>query len=437
MARLDRGSATVSAANPGRIRVDASTLQASRLTPPVSKSDAQRALVLGHLTGAWPLPSVQAEADDDLPADVRVLRRGIEALRLPAGPVRDLDCADGGAPFRILVTQAAVTPGIHARLTGTPRLGERPHGPLFNSLRATLGSSGLALREGQPWPVTIAAPQGTSTAKPVFRVPGAQSSQYASSLLLGCASLFMREQRPWSVEIEGPLTSAGYLELTVSWLQRFGFGLEVSESRYAVVGYHPPSEVPSLPGDWSSLGYLLLAAWKTGSVVERADVNSAHPDQAIVRLVEQVGLRAVPAGEAHTLRMEGRARGGLLASGTECPDLLPTLAALACVLPEPSTLTEVGILRVKESDRLEGIRTLVSAYGGTTQLEGERLRILPPTAPPERFAVDSRGDHRLAMTAATLGILSGASLELTGPECVEKSFPGFWRQLSRLGVRIS
>ncbi len=430
----------MSSTSTSRILVDPAGLRAAPLNPPVSKSDAQRALVLGHLTGAWPLPSVQAEPDEDLPADVRVLRRGVEALRqVPEqpGPVRDVDCADGGAPFRILVTQAAVTPGAKVRFTGTPRLGERPHAALFNSLRKALGPAGLALSEGTPWPVELEAPSDTSAVAPVFRVPGAQSSQYASSLLLGCAALFLREKRPWSVEIEGALTSAGYLELTVTWLRRFGFDVQESPSRYTVAGYTAPPSVPSLPGDWSSLGYLLLVSWKAGGTVERADTGSAHPDDAIVRLIEQVGLKAVPAGDPYTLKVEGRLSGGLRASGKECPDLLPTLAALACVLPAPSTLTDVEILRVKESDRLEGIRTLVAAFGGTTKLQGEVLDILPPAKRPARFEMDSRGDHRLAMTAATLCVLSGTPLLLTGPECVEKSFPGFWRQLARTGVLIS
>lgn len=420
-----------------RILLDPTGLKPSPLTPPVSKSDAQRALVLGHLTGAWPLPSVQAESDEDLPADVRVLRRGVEALRLPPGPVRDVDCADGGAPFRILATQSAVTPGARVRLTGTPRLGERPHGPLFTSLKDALGPAGFTLVEGHPWPVELTAPTDTAHLSPVFRVPGSQSSQYASSLLLGCAALYLRERRAWSVEIEGTLTSAGYLDLTVTWLERFGFALQKSDARYTVSGYTPPPSVPSLPGDWSSLGYLLLVAWRSGGVVERADADSAHPDQAILRLIEQVGLRTEPTGQPHTLKVTGRPERGLRASGKECPDLLPTLAALACVLPAPSTLLDVGILRLKESDRLEGIRALIAAYGGTSDLRGEILHLTPPTAPPARFEMDSRGDHRLAMTAATLSVLSGAPLVLTGPECVEKSFPGFWRQLSRSGALIS
>jgi 3-phosphoshikimate 1-carboxyvinyltransferase len=417
-----------------QLHVDPSHLVPEVLTPPISKSDAQRAMVLAHLTGAWPLPVLQEEPEHFLPTDVRVIRRGLEALRLPPGPVRDVDCADGGAPFRILVTQSAVTPGAHVRLTGTPRLGERPHGPLFESLRETLGPSGLVLTEGKPWPVEIRAP--TATGEPVFRVPGAQSSQYASSLLLGCAALYLRERRPWRVEIIGPLTSAGYLELTVSWLRRFGFTVRESEGRFEVTGYTAPERTPAMPGDWSSLGYLLLIAWHTGGSVERADLSSAHPDQALVKLVERAGLTPVP-GPNNTLRMTGKARDGLVASGKECPDLLPTLAALACVLPRPSTLTDVGILRLKESDRLEGIRTLVDAFGGKTELEGETLTIHPPTSHPPSFSMDSKGDHRLAMVSATLSVLSGVPLTLTGPECVEKSFPGFWRQLERAGVRLS
>ncbi|XXF81121.1 3-phosphoshikimate 1-carboxyvinyltransferase [Myxococcaceae bacterium GXIMD 01537] len=419
------------------ILLDTSALKAARVTPPVSKSDAQRAMVLAHLTGAWPLPSLQSEPEADLPADVRVLKRGLEALRLPPGPVRDVDCADGGAPFRILATQAATTPGAHARLTGTPRLGERPHAALFTALREALGPAGLALTEGHPWPVDLRAPTDTSRAEPVFRVPGSLSSQYASSLLLGCAALFLREKRPWSVEIQGTLTSAGYLDLTTSWLRRFGFTVEESGGKLTVAAYTAPPSVPSLPGDWSSLGYLLLVAWRTGGLVERADPSSAHPDQAILRLLGQVGLEIAPGPDAHTLRVTGQPGKGLTASGKECPDLLPTLAALACVLPGPSTLTDVSILRLKESDRLEGIITLVAAFGGTTALDGEVLTITPPHTPPKSFAMDSRGDHRLAMVSATLSVLSGVPLTLTGPECVEKSFPGFWRQLERAGARIS
>ena len=416
------------------LRLDPSGLRPALLTPPLSKSDAQRALVLAHLTGASTLPGLEAEAPEALPADVRTLLRGLEALRLPPGPERTIDCADGGAPFRLLLTQAAVTPGFQGRFEGTPRLGERPHGALLEALREALGPAGLVLEGGSPWPLRLRAPLRTGA--PRFRVRSAQSSQYASSLLLGCAALWLRERRSWSVELEGALTSPGYLELTLSWLQRFGFQVLREPGRLSVTGHQPPAELPALPGDWSSLGYLLLVAWRTDGSVERADPDSAQPDQALLDIVREAGLQTCAPAPGQ-LRLEGRAQRGVRASGERCPDLLPTLAALACVLPGPSVLTEVGVLRLKESDRLEGIRELVAAIGGTTELQGEALTVRGPAQLPAHFSMESREDHRLAMSAATLSVLSGVPLTLHGPECVAKSFPGFWAQLQRAGVRLT
>lgn len=412
------------------LTLDPRALRPALIAPPVSKSDAQRALVLAHLTGHASVPGLEGVTDEDLPSDVRVLRRALETLRSGARGAR-VDCADGGAPFRLFVTQAAITPGAHLFLTGTPRLGERPHGALFESLREALG--GLRLVEGTPWPLEVAAASSLPT--PRFRVRAGQSSQYASSLLLGCAALHLRDGRAWAVELDGPLTSPGYLDLTVTWMERFGFRVERSEARFAVRGYARVAEVPAVPGDWSSLGYLVWVAWRSGSRVAGADFAAAHPDKAVVRVAEELGLTLAHEPDG-TFRVTGTAQRGLVASGAACPDLLPTLAAVALTLPFPSELRDVAVLRLKESDRLEGIRTMASAFGGECQLEGETLHLRAPETFPATFHIDARGDHRLAMSAATLSVLSGVPLTLAGPECVEKSFPGFWRQLERAGAAL-
>jgi 3-phosphoshikimate 1-carboxyvinyltransferase len=408
------------------VLVDPTSLHAATLTPPLSKSDAHRALTLGALLGLAPrLPAAAA-----LPGDVRVLRDGLVAL---AGPGEvDIDCADGGAPFRILLTQAALRTGQRTRFTGTHRLGERPHGPLLEALARTLGPSGFrAEHEGRPWPLVVT---GAGRApEPRFTIDGSESSQFASSLLLGAAGLHLREGRPWTVEVTGTPASEGYLALTEGWLTRAGFQLSRTGRAVTVVG-HTPAPLPAVPGDWSSIGYLALVAWRSGSVVRAADPEALHPDRAVLRVLDQVGLSWKVGVEG--LRVTGEPRSGLTASGHECPDLLPTLAALACVLPGPSTLHAVSILRAKESDRLEGIRALAQAAGARTELLGDTLTLHPPGRPPTSLSLDSRGDHRLAMAAATLAVLTGAHLTLTGPECVNKSFPGFWRELVHAGVRL-
>lgn len=415
-----------------RCLVDAASLSPATLTPPPSKSDAQRALALAHALGDPSLAELPFD-DDALPDDVKVLRRGLEILRTRPGAGAYIDCHDGGAPFRILLGQAAATPGAFVRLVGSARLGQRPHRPLLEALRTTLGPAGLVLDEGSPWPITVRG--AARTPEPRFAISASESSQFPTSLLLAAAGLVVRERRPWTVTLTGPTASRGYLELTLAWLARMGFATEVTDSAVTLLDVRAPSSKPVVPGDWSSIGYLLLVAWASGGAVALVDKDAAHPDRAILRVLEEAGLY-VDDRPGGLVAVTGSLRAGLSASGEECPDLLPTLAALACVAPSDSTFTEVSILRHKESDRLEGIRDLVRAGGGTTTLEGDVL-VITPGQVPARMELSSRGDHRLAMAAATLAALGRSTLVLEGPEHVTKSFPAFWSEVERAGVRVA
>lgn len=413
------------------LRLDASHFRATALSPPVSKSDAQRALVLAHLLG-W--PALAELPEGPLPDDIRALSRGLQAIaRAPSEPV-DIDCGDGGAPLRLLLGQAAVAPAGVYRLWGSRRLAERPHGPLIEALASALGPHGTVIRAGAPWPIEV-RPSGV-TGAPRFRIAGAESSQFVSSLLLAAAALERREQRAWTVELVGPTASAGYLELTLSWLQRAGFSIVRTANELTLSGWQRPEAPPRVPGDWSSAAYLLLVAWRCGGEVLGADLTAEHPDREVVPLLRGLGLTVEP-GPSGGLTVRGAPRGGLSASARTCPDLIPTLAALACVLPAPSRFTEVEILRLKESDRLEGASALVRAAGGRARIDREgALEIQPPAQIVPQLRVDSRGDHRLAMAGATLAVLGGARAEISDPDCVAKSFPGFWEQLQRAGVAL-
>ncbi len=406
------------------------------LRPPPSKSDAHRALTLAAIFGA-PAPVLDAEA---LPGDVKVLQSGLAALT--SGPERTIDCADAGAPFRILLALSALIPG-RTRFTGLPRLAERPHAPLLASLQEALGPHGLSL-EGGAFPRVTGCTRRPTALQ--FRCDAAQSSQYATALLLAAAAHLASSDaaplhlapagaaaRAASVSLQGPVASEGYLALTRRWLERAGFSVAARGGTFELSasadGLHPPA-VP-IPGDWSSLGYLLLISWPTQAWVAEVGDPAEHPDGAVLDIFEQVGLSLTREGER--ARLTGELHGGLDASARGMPDAMLTLAALACVLPGPSTFRELGVLRHKESDRVEAMSALVQAAGGRSELEGDTLRVLPPprVAP---LRLDSRGDHRVAMSAATLAALAGVPLRLSGAHHVQKSFPTFWRELSRAGV---
>lgn len=388
------------------------------MKPPLSKSDAQRALVLADILKV-PFEQVLPEGEV-LPRDVEVLRDGLLALRQPRCRI---DCHDGGAPFRFLLTQAAVQPGRRVEFVGTQRLAERPHGPLI----AALGTiPGLKITEGNPWPVTIESPAAIARSIE-FTVTGVASSQFASSLLLGAARLAAGGVAA-SVRVSGAMTSEGYFALTRSWLERCGFAIEVRE--LALIPTLSPEgerKIETVPGDWSSLGYLLALSWVSGVTVERIQFGTGHPDEVIADLLRGVGLRISD-------RVEGTATRGFDVDTEQCPDLIPTLAAIATKLPEPSSFRRVGILRHKESDRLEGVRGLLTAAGLECSLDADTLTVKPGSA--RAFQFDARDDHRLAMSAAVLARLHGVRLSLRGMDSVAKSFPGFWIEAAQAGVQV-
>lgn len=388
------------------------------LRPPLSKSDAHRALVLGELCGA-PL-----ELPAELPRDVEVLRRGLDALR---SPTPRLDCLDAGAPFRFLLTQAALSGHPRVEFTGTPRLAERPHEPLIDALERGLGVR--ISPKPLAWPLVVEA--SSARFENPFRVAGSESSQFASSVLLGAARLVHAGRPAVSIVLDGAPTSVGYLELTVHWLTRFGFEVEQRPGQLTVTRFVPPAVFPrSVPGDWSSLTYLLPLAWKFGCAVEGVDRAAHHPDRHFADHLERAGL-TVHAGERTSVT--GRLERGLTADASVCPDAIPALVAVALACPGPSVFTRCEVLRLKESDRLAALAELVHASGGSASIEAERLTVHPPERPTE-LVFDGRDDHRLVMAAVVAGALLERPVRVRGTSAVAKSFPGFWREVGKLGL---
>jgi 3-phosphoshikimate 1-carboxyvinyltransferase len=369
------------------MKVDATSLHAGVLEPPISKSDAHRALAL-----AWMLDLPAPQLRGRVPEDVRRIADGLSAL----GTGREIDCGDGAAPFRILAALAAFLPGRETILRGSARLAERPHAPLFEALR----SLGAAVDGGR---IIGARPRSKR-----IEVDGQLSSQYASALVLaGCLAVH-RWKEPFEVVLRGPVVSRGYLDITQRWARAAGFQLDGTR----ILGW-APATLPQIPTDWSSLGYLLLMGRESGSRVDTSGAGE-HPDRAVLEhLSAPVDFRV-----------------------SQAPDLAPTLAAVALAGTGTSMLREVSVLRHKESDRLAAIIELAQAVGAQARLEDETLSLAPAPA-PKHFTFDCRNDHRVTLSAVTLACLFHCTAELTNTEGVDKSFPGFPEQAARCGVRIS
>jgi 3-phosphoshikimate 1-carboxyvinyltransferase len=125
---------------------------------------------------------------------------------------------------------------------------------------------------------------------------------------------------------------------------------------------------------------------------------------------------------------------GTVVEAAEIPSLdeVPILAVAGLAADGPTRFVDVGELRVKESDRLEGTAELVRAFGGAARVEGDDL-VVEGGGVPTAGRVDARGDHRMAMAAAVAAACApGGRSVVEGWESVATSYPGFADSLDRL-----
>jgi 3-phosphoshikimate 1-carboxyvinyltransferase len=113
----------------------------------------------------------------------------------------------------------------------------------------------------------------------------------------------------------------------------------------------------------------------------------------------------------------------------EAPDIVPTVAAVCLFASGPSRILNVGHLRFKESNRLEGLADELRTLGADIAIEGDGMLIVPAVL--QGAQLDPHDDHRLAMSFALVG-LKVPGVRVSNPECVVKSFPGFWKEFDAL-----
>jgi 3-phosphoshikimate 1-carboxyvinyltransferase len=186
-------------------------------------------------------------------------------------------------------------------------------------------------------------------------------------------------------------------------------------------------------GDHSSASYFLAAAAVLGGTVrvEGLDPGSAQPDARLQHILPELGCRLRTGPDWVEVEGTGRIPAFDL-DMSEAPDLVPTLAVLALFAEGPSAMRGVGHLRIKESDRLETLAGNLRLLGRDASTTEDALLVGPASGHrPERAIIRTASDHRMAMAFAIAGLrIPGITID--DADCVAKSNPGFWRDLSRL-----
>ncbi len=408
------------------------SLAGARARVPASKSVANRELVLSAIASGRsrleigpldPGNDVHAMADalGALGHQVEWSADRIEVRpRTRASAVAVVDAAEAGTVARFVTALAAL--GVaETRIDGSERLRTRPLTGLLNALRA-LG----ATIEGDGLPLRVRGPLAGGGAV----VPGYESSQFASALLLVAPA--MRDGL--RLRIAGDVVSAPFLDLTVAALERRGVRVERPSPReFVVAPQRVRGRTARIPGDLSAATYPAAAAAILGGdvTIANAAARAREGGQGDVRffdLVAAMGCHVGRTGSSTTVTRRGSLH-GLVADVSDCSDVFPALAVVATQADSPTELSGLAHTRRQESDRIEAVARGIRALGGDATTFPDGLRIVP--APLHEGTVDAAGDHRIAMAFSVLG-LQVPGIVVAGAESVAKTFPGFYDMLAGL-----
>lgn len=402
---------------------------------PASKSVANRELLLSALAKGR---SAIDLGDQDPGDDVRAMRGAIGVLGCavdggPAGVVTvtglgdgaprvdaRIDAGDAGTVARFGTALAATLPG-RTRIDGTARLRQRPIAPLVRALRR-LG----ATVDADVLPLTVTGPlEGGSV-----DIPGRESSQFASALLLAAP----RMRQGLTLRISGALASAPFVEMTVAGLERRGVNVErLAPNEFRIAPQPVKARDVEIPGDATAATYPAAAAALLGGRVTILNVvpRAKAGDQGDVRafeLLRQMGCSVSTLFGGVSVRRTG-ALYGIREDLRDISDTFPTIAVVAAFAQGPSELLGLGHTRKQESDRIAAVAAGLRALGGDVTEYADGIRIVP--APLHGGVVDACGDHRIAMAFSVLAlVVPGVSIE--GSDVVAKTYPGFYEMLAEL-----
>lgn len=415
---------------------------------PGSKSLTNRALLLAALAEGESVLTGALASDDTRYMEQALRALGVTMQAEDAGTWRvqggrgrlrtsptPLFIGNSGTTVRFLTALAALIPG-DTRLVGDEHMAKRPISDLLDGLKQL----GVAIECPTGCPPLTVHGRGLPGGRILMR--GDRSSQYFSALLMaGCGA-----EEPIAIDIVGGLVSRPYVEMTCQMIAAFGGKADLDDEQVRIAPQSLQATTYAIEPDASAASYALAAAAATGGCIRVPGLSSQslQGDVAFAELLGRMGCQVVEEGGclvADASRSDGDSdRGGGTAVATSrlvgidadmhhISDTVMTLAALAPLAVGPTTIRNIGNIRLKETDRLTATATELRRLGQEVETGDDWLRITPRPITPA--TVQCYADHRMAMSFAILG-LAAPGIAIADPACVAKTYPGFWDDLGKL-----
>ena len=367
---------------------------------------------------------------------------GLRGLKMPEAVI---DCGNSGTTMRLL-SGLLVAQRFGSRLVGDESLSRRPMNRIIEPLRARggliAGSSGEKSETLYP-PISIAPLlEGEELAGIEYDMPVA-SAQVKSAMLL--SGLYAAGP----TALKEPVLSRDHTERMMLSLgvplETVGSMVVLDPSREWAEGWDGFDW--EVPGDPSSAAFpLIAAAMIPGSEVEVEGVGVNPTRTGLFDALRMMGARPqiVPVGHgagdepiATVHAGTGHVAGTLIAGEllVRMIDEVPVLCALATVASGKTEIRDAAELRVKESDRIAVMSEVLTAFGAPHEELPDGL-IIEGGAPLRGATVHAHHDHRIAMSAALMGMIAEGETVIEDVECVSTSFPGFVSLFRELGADI-
>jgi 3-phosphoshikimate 1-carboxyvinyltransferase len=417
----------------------------AEITVPGSKSITNRALILAALAegevtlnGAlWSEDTqimtealrklgfeIRVESDPDEFCNRTITVKGLGGQVPKGGTARkplELFVGNAGTAARFLAAFVCLGEGIY-HLSGVSRMHERPQAALFKALRE-LGYRIESEDGNDRLPVLIEgsgrAPGGTC------KVSIEKSSQFASALLL-CAKV-----GEWDVKVVGEnAEESPYVAMTLKMM-------DVFPHHGGVFQVEPDASSGSY---FLAAGKLEVTGEIKGNYTENPDGSSTY--SAIAQLKPSVSVHNWPSVSAWQIDskfplylrlinavdlLSADENPTKVSRQTDLGDSIMTLIALSPTSFLKISFTDLGRLRVQETERVQALRTELTECGAKVVEEGDTLTVYPSNL--HGAEIETYNDHRMAMCFAILG-LKVPGIKIKNPACVKKTFPNFFQKLA-------
>ena len=404
---------------------------------PGSKSVTNRALILAALAGSPSILRKPLHSRDSALMIAGLKALGTEINQLPNGDLEinpkpfigptSIDVGNAGTVMRFLPPVAALANGA-IRFDGDPRSHERPLGPVI----AALENLGLVIEHDGRYslPMTLNATGELNGGE--LDIDASTSSQFISALLLvGPATKTGITVR----HVGAHLPSQPHIDMTVSMLKQFGATVAVSRSTEGFPKWRvEPGNLKGLDliiePDLSNAAPFMAAAMICGGdvTIKNWPKETTQPGDQLRNIFSKMGAKV--SFSENDLKIYGTGEiNGIDIDLHDVGELTPSISAVAALAKSPSSLRNIGHLRLHETDRLSALATELNALGGDVDEEESALHISP--SPLHSGIFHSYEDHRLATAGAMIGLVVNG-IEVENIETTNKTlpdFPGQWSEL--------